>query len=175
MHIRREFWLLLASFVLPIALGTAFFFGNPGYFTKNTVNYGVFVSPIITTETDDVKFVEEATLQGIWTLAYYNDTCGETCYQAIKDMKTIRTLTNDKMRRIQRMILIDGDVGIKEFGLLVAKPSAVLTQKLSSFPKGTLFLIDPLGNIMLSYVPKDIVIKRVLKDLNRLFKYSRIG
>lgn len=175
MHIKKEFWLLLASFILPIVLGTAFFYLDPTYFTQNTVNYGTLVKPIITTEKEDIVFNEEATLQGIWTLAYYDDKCEATCEQAIKDMKTIRILTNDNMRRMQRMLLINADVSQKEVGLLKAKPSAVLLKKLEGFNKGTLFLIDPLGNIMLSYVPKDINIKRVLKDLNRLLKYSRIG
>jgi hypothetical protein len=33
----KELWVLLASFVLPIALGTAFFYWNPTAFTGNTV------------------------------------------------------------------------------------------------------------------------------------------
>jgi hypothetical protein len=41
------------SFVLPIALGTAFFYWNPTVFTGNTVNYGEFVNPIITTQKQD--------------------------------------------------------------------------------------------------------------------------
>jgi hypothetical protein len=32
-----------------------------------------------------------------------------------------------------------------------------------------------LGNIMLHYDPQTLVIKRVLKDLKRLLKLSRIG
>jgi hypothetical protein len=36
-------------------------------------------------------------------------------------------------------------------------------------------LIDPIGNIMLYYEPQNIDIRLVIKDLKRLFKYSRIG
>jgi hypothetical protein len=32
-----------------------------------------------------------------------------------------------------------------------------------------------LGNVMLHYEPQALEIKRVIKDLKRLFKYSRIG
>ncbi|TEU28677.1 MAG: hypothetical protein E3I13_00005 [Gammaproteobacteria bacterium] len=90
-------------------------------------------------------------------------------------MKTTRILVNENMRRIQRLLLIDGATDIKEPGLLVASPSKVLSRQLARFPNNTLFLIDPLGNVMLHYNPQTLVIKRVLKDLNRLLKLSRIG
>jgi len=50
-----------------------------------------------------------------------------------------------------------------------------LYSKLSSFPKNSIFLIDPIGNFMLYYNPSDINVKFVIKDLKRLLKYSRIG
>jgi 3-deoxy-D-manno-octulosonic-acid transferase len=50
-----------------------------------------------------------------------------------------------------------------------------LSTKLASFPKNSIFLIDPIGNFMLYYNPTDINVKFVLKDLKRLLKYSRIG
>ncbi|MBE8158815.1 MAG: hypothetical protein HAW59_05435 [Betaproteobacteria bacterium] len=56
--------------------------------------------------------------------------------------------------------------------------SANLRQKLSRLEAKTgrnLFLIDPLGNVMLSYPAQKLDIKKVIKDLKRLFKYSRIG
>ncbi|WXU00542.1 MAG: hypothetical protein Ctma_1267 [Catillopecten margaritatus gill symbiont] len=177
MNSKKELWVLLASFVLPIALGTAFFYWNPTAFTGTTVNYGEFVNPIVTTKKEDVRFSEETqgSLQGLWTLAYVTKSCDSGCKGVLKDMKTIRTLMNEDMRRIQRMLLINGATDVAEAGLLVAHPSAMLSQKLAKFPNNRLFLIDPIGNVMLHYNPKDLVIKRVLKDLNRLFKYSRIG
>ncbi len=177
MNSKKELWVLLASFVLPIALGTAFFYWNPTAFTGTTVNYGEFVNPIITTETEDVRFSNntQGSLQGLWTLAYATKTCESACTQVLKDMKTIRILMNEDMRRIQRMLLINGATDVQETGLLIAHPSAALSQQLAKFPDNTLFLIDPLGNVMLHYNPQGIVIKRVMKDLDRLFKYSRIG
>jgi hypothetical protein len=55
---------LQASFVLPIALGTAFFYWNPTAFTGNTVNYGEFVNPIITT-IPDVKAIKRSLLDNM--------------------------------------------------------------------------------------------------------------
>jgi hypothetical protein len=177
MNSKKELWVLLASFILPIALGTAFFYWNPTAFTGTTVNYGEFVNPIIVTEEQDVVFDEKTkgTLQGLWTLAYVTDQCDNACVKTLKDMKTIRILMNEDMRRVQRLLLINGATDVQDPGMLIAHPSALLNQQLSKFPSNSLFLIDPLGNVMLHYNPKDLVIKRVIKDLDRLFKYSRIG
>ena len=177
MNSKKELWVLLSSFVLPIALGTAFFYWNPTAFTGTTVNYGEFVNPIITTEKQDVVFTKNTPgdLQGLWTLAYVTNNCNDDCIKILKDMKTIRILMNEDMRRVQRLLLINGATDVQDPGMLIAHPSALLNQQLSKFPSNSLFLIDPLGNVMLLYNPKDLVIKRVIKDLDRLFKYSRIG
>ncbi|MDC9714823.1 MAG: hypothetical protein PSN36_03230 [Gammaproteobacteria bacterium] len=177
MNSKKELWVLLASFVLPIALGTAFFYWNPTAFTGNTVNYGEFVNPIIATQKKDVVFSKnsQGDLQGLWTLTYATDVCDNACEKTLKEMKTIRTLMNDNMRRVQRLLLVNGSSHLQEKGLLTAKPSNALQQKLRKFPNNTLFLIDPLGNVMLHYNPQSLDIRRVIKDLQRLFKYSRIG
>lgn len=177
MNSKKELWVLLASFVLPIAFGTAFFYWNPTIFTGNTVNYGKFVNPIITTESKDVVFVNNTpgNLQGIWTLAYATNYCDAHCKRILKDMKTVKLLMNEDMRRVQRMLLTHGATDMQEKGVLIARPSARLSQQLAQFADNTLFLIDPLGNIMLHYNPQALDIKRVVKDLERLFKYSRIG
>lgn len=177
MNTKKELWVLLASFVLPIALGTAFFYWNPTAFTGNTVNYGEFVNPIITTESQDIVFAKNTpgNLQGIWTLTYSTNNCDANCKRILKDMKTVRLLMNEDMRRVQRMLLTNGVTDVQETGVLIARPSIALSQQLEQFPDNTLFLIDPLGNIMLRYDSQALDIKRTVKDLERLFKYSRIG
>jgi hypothetical protein len=48
------------------------------------------------------------------------------------------------------------------------------TTKSLAFSPGTLYLIDPLGNIMM-YYPQNIAPKGILKDLEHLLKVSQIG
>lgn len=178
MNIRKEFWLLLSAFILPIVLGVLFFYLNPNYFTQNTVNYGKLVEPIITTAEEDIVFSEKTpgTTQGIWTLVYVTNQCASDCAQTIKDTKTIRILMNDEMRRIQRMVLTNNEsLTVDDPKVIIAKPSSTLSDKLSVFGSDQLFLIDPIGNVMLHYQPQGLDIRRVVKDLERLFKYSRIG
>ena len=84
---------------------TLFFYLNPGYFSQNTVNYGELISPVIVTEKSDISIMGDASLEGIWTFVYVTDSCDALCDKAIEDVKTIRTLINMDMRRIQRMLI----------------------------------------------------------------------
>ena len=85
---------------------------------------------------------------------------------------------NADMRRIQRMIIIeDNSTPIRNNeGLIKARAtSKKLTESLIKYTENAIYLIDPIGNIMLYYEPQNIDIRLVIKDLKRLFKYSRIG
>ena len=178
MTAKRELWILLAMFILPIALGTLFYFLNPKYFSENTVNYGELVQPIIATEKEDLIIDGNGSFEGIWTLAYVANSCGSPCNRAVKDMGTIRTLMNDEMRRIQTAVIIaDGLMPTDISGKIVSAViiSQTISQRLSLYSKRAIFLIDPIGNIMMYYEPEEIDIKRAVKDLKRLLKYSRIG
>ena len=178
MTAKKEFWMLLAMFILPIAFGTLFFYTNPNYFSESTVNYGELVRPVIATDDTDIEIEGNASLQGIWTMVYISSRCDDACEKAVADMKTIRTLMNADMRRIQRMIIIE-DSSIPtsdDKDLIKARvTSEKLTQSLKKYTENAIYLIDPIGNIMLYYEPQNIDIRLVIKDLKRLFKYSRIG
>ena len=178
MTVKKDFWVLLSIFILPIAIGTLFFYLNPTYFSQNTVNYGELIRPVITTEKTDIEFEDDATLSGFWSLAYVSTGCDSICEKAVADIKTIRTLINMDMRRIQRVLITEDNTMLmsNDENLLLAKvTNEKLAARLAEFPEDSIFLIDPIGNFMLYYNSKDINIKFVLKDLKRLLKYSRIG
>ena len=178
MTAKKEFWMLLAMFILPIAFGTLFFYANPNYFSDSTVNYGELVRPVIATDDTDIEIEGSASLQDIWTMVYVSSRCDDDCEKAVADMKTIRTLMNADMRRIQRMIIIENNSTptVNDETLIKAKiTSEKLTKSLKKYTENVIYLIDPIGNIMLYYEPQNIDIRLVIKDLKRLFKYSRIG
>jgi len=178
MTVKKDFWVLLSIFILPIAIGTLFFYLNPTYFSQNTVNYGELIRPVITTEKTDIEFEDDATLSGFWSLVYVSKGCDSICEKAVTDIKTIRTLINMDMRRIQRVLITEEGslpMGNDENLLLAKVTNEKLAARLAEFPENSIFLIDPIGNFMLYYNSKDIKIKFVLKDLKRLLKYSRIG
>ena len=178
MNFKKEFWVLLLIFILPVGLGTLFFYLNPSYFSQNTVNYGELIRPVIMTEKSDIEVIGDDSLEGVWTLAYFTDSCDSLCDQAVEDVKTIRTLINMDMRRIQRMLVAkDGSMPQKDDESLIHASinNEELSSELGVYPKNSIFLIDPIGNFMLYYNPTDLNIKFVIKDLKRLLKYSRIG
>ena len=178
MTARKEFWMLLAMFVLPIAFGTLFFYASPNYFSESTVNYGELIRPVIATDDTDIEIEGSASLQGIWTMVYVSSRCDDACEKAVADMKTIRTLMNADMRRIQRMIIIEDNSTPTSDDKTLIKARVIsekLTQSLKKYTENAIYLIDPIGNIMLYYEPQNIDIRLVIKDLKRLFKYSRIG
>ncbi|MEK9779094.1 MAG: hypothetical protein VW448_02970, partial [Gammaproteobacteria bacterium] len=76
--------------------------------------------------------------------------------------------------RLQLAVITNSTNVIPE-GILKARVSEAIESKLSQFSKGSIFLIDPIGNIMLQYQAENIDVKKVVKDLERLFKYSRVG
>ncbi len=178
MTARKELWVLLAMFVLPIVLGTMAYYYVVDEGVDSTVNYGELVQPIIATEQADIDLEGDNTLQGLWTLAYVDQSCDAACNTSINNIKDTRILMNADMRRLQRIAIIADGSGPNEIdeGLISATiiGDSVKT-KLQAYPQRSIFLIDPLGNIMLHYQPNAFDIKRVLKDLKRLFKYSRIG
>ena len=178
MTARKEFWMLLAMFILPIAFGTLFFYASPNYFSESTVNYGELVRPVIATDDTDIEIEGSASLEGIWTMVYVSSHCDDVCEKAVADMKTVRTLMNADMRRIQRMIIIEDSStpSSNDEDLIKARViSEKLTQSLKKYTENAIYLVDPIGNIMLYYEPQNIDIRLVIKDLKRLFKYSRIG
>jgi len=178
MTARKEFWMLLAMFILPIAFGTLFFYASPNYFSESTVNYGELVRPVIATDDTDIEIEGSASLEGIWTMVYVSSHCDEACEKAVADMETVRTLMNADMRRIQRMIIIeDNSTPTSDDKTLIKArvTSEKLTQSLKKYTENAIYLVDPIGNIMLYYEPQNIDIRLVIKDLKRLFKYSRIG
>ena len=178
MTAKKEFWMLLVMFILPIAFGTLFFYANPNYFSESTVNYGELVRPVIATDEGDIEIDGGASLQGIWTMVYVSSRCDDVCEKAVVDMKTIRTLMNADMRRIQRMIIIEDNSTPTSDDKTLIKARVIsekLTQSLKKYTENAIYLIDPIGNIMLYYEPQNIDIRLVIKDLKRLFKYSRIG
>jgi hypothetical protein len=90
-------------------------------------------------------------------------------------------LGRDRERAQRVFLTADIDSPIVEspgltIGLLNRDRDAELIQALGvdRLERGRLFVVDPLGNLILSY-PPDADQARLLKDLERLLNVSRIG
>lgn len=129
-------------------------------------------------------------LRGKWSLVYVGEgACDARCRQALDDIRATRLALDHDAPRIQRVFLFETTCCDKDLvqgeqaGLVAAWLDEKEGAKLrAAFPvgaaplaqRGLVYLVDPLGNLMMSYsTPLD---KRgVVKDLEKLLKLSRIG
>ncbi|AJP47513.1 hypothetical protein PG1C_01615 [Rugosibacter aromaticivorans] len=116
-------------------------------------------------------------------LTVQSANCDARCQQKLYLMRQIRTAQNENMERVERVWVILGE-GQPDPQLLKLHPGLHLTRvtdltKLSQLPLSTdsgafIFLIDPLGNLVLRYDDRSEP-KGILKDLGRLLRFSGLG
>ena len=109
--------------------------------------------------------------------------CDARCQRKLYLMRQVRTAQNENMLRIERVWVIVG-AGQPDTRLLaehsglhlarVADVSQLPQLPLESDPGAYIFLIDPLGNLVLRYDDHSEP-KGMLKDLGRLLRYSGLG
>ncbi|MGI9228648.1 MAG: hypothetical protein ACR2P9_02190 [Gammaproteobacteria bacterium] len=136
---------------------------------------------------------EEFFLHGKWSLVYLLDgPCDRDCEQNIYRMRQIRLATNKYAHRVQRVVIHTADGTdlfnaqqirdyqgqlMLSYGLLDKPEYQGLFQirpEDQPFSRQRLYLIDPLGNLMMMYEP-GIDPRGIIKDMTRLLKYSRLG
>jgi len=124
---------------------------------------------------------------GKWLLITLADQrCDEFCERSLFSMQQARLLTHKDMRRVERVLLAQSlpttelkSLHEKFPGLNVyqVKPDPAFLKMLledGRNPHAWIFLVDPLGNLVLRYAP-GIDAAGLHKDLKRLLKLSRIG
>ena len=119
-------------------------------------------------------------LRGRWVLvAQGSGDCDAGCERRLYATRQARTMQGKEQERVARVFLRTGGTDLPEAlvaqhpGLIVARTTADVAAKFPGGP-GALYLVDPLGNLVLRY-PDDPDIKKMAGDLTRLLKASRIG
>ncbi len=129
---------------------------------------------------------EAALFRRTWTLAYVGDgSCEAACRQTLYVMRQTSFALGTDIPRVTRVFLVTGKCCAKAFlarehaGLVVVDAAGVPGERLlGQFPARdraySLFIIDPLGNLMMRYdVRRDP--RGLLIDLRRLLALSDIG
>jgi hypothetical protein len=151
----------------PLVLGTAAYLlgwspGKPG-------NYGELVPP------RGVPAAPFAALRGKWVLVSADAAaCDAYCEKKLYFMRQVRRAQGKDMERIERLWLVSG-AGAPRAELLAAiEGTRVVALEDPTFTREHIYLVDPLGNLILRF-PRDPDPSRMIKDLQRLLRYSRSG
>jgi hypothetical protein len=125
-------------------------------------------------------------LRNKWSIVYIGaGNCDEPCRQALYVMRQTRLSLNNDMSRLERVFLTTGACCARDFlthehpGLVVLDATGTEgTRLLHEFPADgrpySLFIVDPLGNLMMSYDARQNP-KGLLEDLQKLLRLSHIG
>jgi len=127
-------------------------------------------------------------LTGRWSYVLLGgDDCDVLCVERLHLTRQIRTSVNKDMSRVQRLLLLTrqpADLAMlraEHPDLVVAVLDAGHWQTFvnqfavaSDAPEQAFYLVDPLGNLMMRYLP-EVPAKGVLKDLRKLLKASQVG
>ena len=184
---------ILALFTLPLALAWMMNSGSIHYQSTATVNLGRLVSPVVPLEWSSVEPVANdsatAGLNGFWVILYaVPPICNAECLEAVKELRQVHRASGKDQNRIKIALLVEPSISenqIKE--LLAIEPGFKLVEDSSRRIKGTLaqaddpsftqggqstiYLVDPLANIMMTYNGKSSP-NRLSKDLKRLLTWS---
>ena len=164
---------LVAIFSLcaaPVVL--AWFAWYFGWGTGSTGNYGELIAP------RTLSSAPFQALRGKWVLVSFDRAaCDAYCEKKLYFMRQTRKAQGKDQSRLERLWFIT-DAGAPRAELLAAiEGTRIAREKVEGFPGNTvdhIYLVDPLGNLMLRF-PRDPDPSKMIKDLQRLLKYSQVG
>jgi cytochrome oxidase Cu insertion factor (SCO1/SenC/PrrC family) len=182
---RLQLIVLAAIFVLPIVL--AWLALRFELISGTTVNYGTLVAPRAVPNAPlvriDGKPLRLSELRGKWILLQFDAPgCDSYCERKLYFMRQLRKALGTDMTRVERVWLLLGD-GSPAPRLLEAIEGTQVARANDAFAgffaedgilTDHIYLVDPLGQWMMRY-PRDPDPSRMLKDLQRLMKYSGSG
>lgn len=169
---RHKIAAIFAVSAAPFALAwAAWYFG---WGTGSPGNYGELIAP---RPLSGAPFTE---LRGKWVLVSFDAArCDAYCEKKLYYMRQLRKAQGENQARVERLWVIT-DSAAPRPDLLAAIEGTRLARDIAAnedFPgerREHIYLVDPLGNLMLRF-PRDPEPSKMLKDLQRLLKYSRMG
>ena len=172
MRPRNKLVLLAAVCAAPFLLGwLAYRFDwAPG----GARNYGELIEP------RPLSGAPLEALRGRWVLVAFDAArCEAYCERKLYYMRQVRRAQGKHMQRVERLWLLT-DAARPRPELLAAMEgtrvasSGALAERFPGTPQDHIYLVDPLGNLMLRF-PRDPDPSRMIKDLQRLLRVSSFG
>jgi len=148
------------------------------------LNYGVLdprPAPAIAGTADGARW-ELALEKGRWVVLVIADAACETrCERTLYATRQARTIQGREQERIVRVLLQPAGAPPPQPAVLDQHPGLVVARgdpgQWASLTGGSgdrIFILDPLGNLVLRYPPEPDI-KGLARDIERLLKASRIG
>jgi hypothetical protein len=169
---------LAALFVSPLLIAFFTYYGS-AWRPAGQVNHGTLITP-------PRPLPASALPRGKWTLLYVGDgACDSACREALHVMRQTRLALNNDMTRVERTFLATAHCCAREFlsrehaGLVVLDGASPAEQPLlrelsAPAPAHLLYIVDPLGNLVMSYDARSDP-HGLLEDLKKLLRLSHIG
>ena len=170
---RNKILLVGAVCLAPVVAGWALYLS--GWRPAATGNYGELIPP------RPLAGAPFEALRGKWVLVMFDAAaCDAYCEKKLYFMRQLRRTQGKDMERIERLwVVTDGGKPRPEL-LAAIEGTGIFSEKKSSGgafpgePVDHIYLVDPLGNLMLRF-PRDPDPSKMVKDLQRLLKYSSFG
>lgn len=187
---RRNFLLLAAMFLVPVFVVFAMYYGDL-WSPSGSSAKGELVHPARPLEFGGLRQSDGSAagidlFQGKWSLLYIGDgACDTECRTALTYGRQTRIAVGKDLDRVQRVFITTGNCCDRQYlddeqpGLLTLDASSDEARALlAQFPgdrRVSLYIVDPLGNLMMRHDATQVINKDLLSDLKKLLKLSHIG
>lgn len=189
---RRLLVFLVVLFVLPILVVLAMYRFD---YRPGGSSHGELIAPPKALQLSPVadlhgKPFGNAQWKAKWSLVYVSAAgCATECQEQIHLLRQIHVSLNKEIDRVQRVLIVPSFTDQAELTLIqqnypdlivLAGPAAASLAQQFDLPgkpamaAGRVYLVDPLGNLMMSY-PSGYQPKGLREDMTRLLKYSWVG
>jgi cytochrome oxidase Cu insertion factor (SCO1/SenC/PrrC family) len=185
---RASLLIIAAMFLLPLLLAWFMYNGTIDYKPAATRNFGQLVEPPVPLNWQDAIMLPGSDAPGLnaaeafsdkWVILYpVPDPCLDTCLQAVSALRQIHRAAGRQQARIRIALLIrdNGSLSIESTlrdtyarFQLIRDPDGKVASTLqrATVEPGAVYLIDPLGNIMMTY-KEGADPNKLKQDLKRL-------
>lgn len=191
-HGRRTFMGILLTFFGPLALAIFLFANLELWNPSSTANHGQLMDPVrplpyLNLQQPSGETLTLEAIKGRWTLVLVADgDCDLLCQTDLFKMRQARAALGRDLVRVQYLYLALDDRSRSAGEKMQSEHPKMLlgsvhaqdkNQQILAFeqqPQGFVYLLDPLGNLVLRYDDESTT-KGIIKDLKRLLKVSKIG
>jgi hypothetical protein len=182
----RVLYAVIAVCIAPVVASYFAYYVAP---PSGRANYGTLIAPprpvpgeLHMTGLDGQAFSFRS-LAGKWVMVSASRAdCGDPCRSALLQMRQQRLMTGKEMDRVERVWLVTNDAPLSTLLLreyegthIVRAPADVVREFLpldgANALEGVIWLVDPMGNLMLRW-PQNPEPQKVKKDLARLLTAS---